>query len=94
MVRLQGRLLDALGVHRLQPGHRWLARRHAGPGVGGRSAERVQAVVAIATSGRHSPWCIALSEAQRAAIRADPLWRGRPVLSANAPEASGWPRRA
>lgn len=31
-------------------------------------------VVAVATSGRHSAWCIAWSEAQRQAIYADPQW--------------------
>jgi homoserine O-acetyltransferase len=36
---------------------------------------RVEAVAALATSGRHSAWCIAISEAQRAALRADPYFR-------------------
>jgi len=38
--------------------------------------ETVQALVPIATSGRHSAWCIGLSEAQRQAIYADPHWQG------------------
>ena len=74
MVRLQARLLDALGVRRLS-----LA---IGGSLGGMqtlewAAEfpgRVDAVVPIATCGRHSAWCIGLSEAQRAAIAADPRW--------------------
>lgn len=75
MVRLQGILLDALGVDRL--------RLVIGGSLGGMQAlewaatypERVDAFVAIATSGRHSPWCISLSEAQRSAIQADSRWK-------------------
>ena len=33
-------------------------------------------VVPIGVGGRHSPWCIGISEAQRAAIAADPNWHG------------------
>ena len=36
--------------------------------------ERVAAVVPIGVGGRHSAWCIGVSEAQRAAIAADPNW--------------------
>jgi len=75
MVRLQASLLDALGVRRL--------RLVIGGSLGGMQVlewaatfpERVDAVVPIATCGRHSAWCIGLSEAQRAAIAADPRWR-------------------
>ena len=38
--------------------------------------ELVEAIAPIAASARHSPWCIAWSEAQRQAIFADPLWQG------------------
>jgi homoserine O-acetyltransferase len=38
--------------------------------------DRVGAVVAIAASARHSPWCIVWSEAQRLALRADPRFLG------------------
>lgn len=37
--------------------------------------QRVEAVVSIAASGRHSPWSLAWSEAQRLALAADPLFR-------------------
>lgn len=37
--------------------------------------ERVKSVVTIAASGRHSPWCIAWSEAQRLALANDPLFK-------------------
>jgi homoserine O-acetyltransferase len=75
MVRVQARLLDGLGVRRL--------RLVIGGSLGGMQAlewavshpERLDAVAAIATSAKHSPWCIGLSEAQRAAIRADAAWR-------------------
>ncbi|MBD2580071.1 homoserine O-acetyltransferase [Oscillatoria sp. FACHB-1406] len=75
MVRLQARLLDALGIDRLQ-----LA---IGGSLGGMQVlewammfpERVGAIAAIAVSGRHSAWCIGLSETQRQAIYLDPLWQ-------------------
>ncbi|HPS77727.1 MAG TPA: homoserine O-acetyltransferase [Thermoanaerobaculaceae bacterium] len=74
MVRLQARLLDALGVRRL--------RLAIGGSLGGMQVlewaatfpDRVDAIVPIAAPGRHSAWAIGLSEAQRAAIEADPLW--------------------
>jgi homoserine O-acetyltransferase/O-succinyltransferase len=88
MVRLQALLLDAMGVSRL--------RLAIGGSLGGMQVlewaaifpDRVDAVVPIAAPGRHSAWAIALSEAQRAAIEADPLWdagRYRPTT----PPAAG-----
>jgi homoserine O-acetyltransferase len=76
IVRVQAALLDALGVRRL--------RLVVGGSLGGMQAlewallypERVDAIAPIAVSARHSAWCIALSEAQRQAIYADPRWRG------------------
>lgn len=37
--------------------------------------ERVGAVISLAASGRHSPWCRAWSEAQRMALATDPRYR-------------------
>ncbi len=76
MVRLQKRLLEALGVNRLQ--------FVIGGSMGGMQVlewallypEFVEAIVPIAVSGRHSAWCIGLSEAQRQAIFTDPHWQG------------------
>ncbi|HEY9644720.1 MAG TPA: homoserine O-acetyltransferase, partial [Chroococcidiopsis sp.] len=76
MVHLQARLLDALGVRSLQ-----LA---IGGSLGGMQVlewavlypERVQAIAPMASPGRHSPWCIGLSETQRQAIYSDPNWQG------------------
>ncbi len=76
MVALQRILLDELGIDRLE--------LVTGPSLGGMQAlewaasypERVNSVVPIGVGGRHSAWCIGVSEAQRAAIAADPNWQG------------------
>lgn len=76
MVRAQALLLDALGVSRL--------KLLVGASLGGMQVlewaamypQRVAAMAPIGVSGRHSAWCIALSEAQRQAIYADPDWNG------------------
>ncbi len=76
MVRLQAVLLDHLGVGRL--------RLVIGGSLGGMQAlewaasfpERLDAAVVIAAPARQSAWAIALSHAQRAAIAADPRFRG------------------
>ncbi len=76
MVRLQMALLDALGVREVQ--------LVLGGSLGGMQVlewaildpRRVRAVAPIATSGRHSAWCIAQSEAQRQAVYSDPGWLG------------------
>ena len=88
MVRLQAQLLGAMGVRRL--------RLVIGGSLGGMQVLEwaalfpglVEAIAPIAVSGRHSAWCIALSEAQRSAITADPRWsEGR--YPPDAPPASG-----
>ena len=73
MVEVQRLLLDALGVQKI--------RLVIGGSLGGLQAlewalldDRVRAVTVIAASAHHSAWCIAQSEAQRAAIVADPKW--------------------
>ncbi|MGI9233117.1 MAG: homoserine O-acetyltransferase MetX [Woeseiaceae bacterium] len=74
MVELQRILLDELGVEYLD--------LVTGPSLGGMQAlewaitypERVGSIVPIGVGGRHSAWCIGISEAQRAAIAADPNW--------------------
>lgn len=76
MVGLQRHLLDHLGVERLE--------LVTGPSLGGMQAlewaasfpERVESIVPIGVGGKHSAWCIGQTEAQRAAIYADPEWRG------------------
>lgn len=76
MVRLQAALLEALGVRHL--------RLVIGGSMGGmqvlewaaRYPERVEAIAPFAVGARHSPWCIGLHAAQRAAIEADPQFRG------------------
>jgi homoserine O-acetyltransferase len=75
MVRVQHALARALGIRRI--------RMAIGGSLGGMQAlewallypELVDAVVFIASTARHSAWCIGLSEAQRQAIYADPRWR-------------------
>lgn len=74
MVRLQARLLDSLGIHRL------LAV--AGGSMGGMQVlewavqfpDRVLAAIPIATTSRHSAQQIAFNEVGRQAVMADPDW--------------------
>ncbi len=74
MVELQRMLLDSLRIERVE--------LVVGPSLGGMQAlewaatypDRVGAIVPIGVGGRHSAWCIGISEAQRAAIAADPNW--------------------
>ena len=76
MVELERTLLDELGVRFLE--------LVTGPSLGGMQAlewalmypDRVGSIVPIGVGGRHSAWCIGISEAQRAAIAADPNWNG------------------
>jgi homoserine O-acetyltransferase/O-succinyltransferase len=75
MVRVQHALATALGVKKI--------RMVIGGSLGGMQVlewallypELVESVVFIASTARHSAWCIGLSEAQRQAIYADPRWR-------------------
>lgn len=76
MVRVQGHLIDHLGIERL------LAV--AGGSMGGMQAlewlvsypERLEAAIVISTAARHSPQQIAFHEVGRQAIMADPHWNG------------------
>jgi homoserine O-acetyltransferase len=76
MVRAQHALASALGVRRV--------RMVIGGSLGGMQALEwaleypalVESVVFVASTARHSAWCIGLSEAQRQAIYADPRWKG------------------
>ena len=76
MVRVQGELARALGIRRV--------RSVVGGSLGGMQVlewallfpDLVQSIVPIANPARHSAWAIGLSEAQRAAIAADPRWAG------------------
>jgi homoserine O-acetyltransferase len=87
MVRLQAQLVKALGVKRI--------RMVIGGSLGGMQTlewalmypDMAESFVAIATSGRHSPWCIGISEAQRQAIYADPRWRDGRYDLADPPSA-------
>jgi len=75
MVRLQARALDLLGVDRLD--------LVIGGSMGGMQVlewaaeypDRVDAIVPIGVGASQSPWCIALSEAQRSAIVGDQRYR-------------------
>ncbi|GAA4049672.1 homoserine O-acetyltransferase MetX [Parerythrobacter jejuensis] len=76
MVRAQVALLDAMGIARLHS--------VVGGSMGGMQAlslaanfpDRVERVLAIATTSRHSAQNIAFHELGRQAIMADPHWRG------------------
>lgn len=88
MVRAQVRLIDHLGIKQLLC--------VAGGSMGGMQVlqwathhpERAKAAIPIATTARHSPMMIALSEVGRQAIYADPHWnRGDYYESDNKPDA-------
>lgn len=87
IVRVQAALLETLGVKRL--------RLVLGGSLGGMQAlewalsfpDRVDAIAPIATSARHTAWQIAISQAQRQAIAADPRWRGGRYPQADPPAA-------
>jgi len=87
MVGLQIELLNALGVR-----HITLV---LGGSLGGMQVlewalmdpERVEAIAPIAVGGRHSAWCIGISEAQRQAIFADARWQGGSYDPARPPDA-------
>jgi len=87
MVRAQHALGAALGVRRV--------RMVMGGSLGGMQALEwalsypalIESVVFIASTARHSAWCIGLSEAQRQAIFADPRWRGGRYDPADPPAA-------
>jgi homoserine O-acetyltransferase len=49
--------------------------------------ERVESIAVIAASARHSAWCLAWSEAQRLALRADPKFRDGAYPRDDAPAA-------
>lgn len=86
MVQLQCALLDELGVDELE--------LVTGPSLGGMQAlewalsypKRVRSIVPIGVGGRHSAWCIGISEAQRAAIAADPNFKDGYYDDDNPPE--------
>lgn len=87
MVRVQHALATALGVRRV--------RMVIGGSLGGMQALEwallyptlVESVAFIASTARHSAWCIGLSEAQRQAIFADPRWKGGRYDPADPPSA-------
>jgi len=86
MVNAQRALLDYLEVETLA--------LVTGPSLGGMQAlewalmypERVGSIVPIGVGGRHSAWCIAMSEAQRHAIYADPDWNDGNYSDERTPE--------
>jgi homoserine O-acetyltransferase len=75
MVEAQRRLVTALGVKKI--------RMVIGGSLGGMQTlewglmapEMVESLGFVASTARHSAWCIGLSEAQRQAIAADPRWK-------------------
>jgi homoserine O-acetyltransferase len=88
MVRVQHALLTVLGVKKV--------RMVIGGSLGGMQVlewalcypDLVESVVFVASTARHSAWCIGLSEAQRQAIYADPRWKDGRYDPAD-PPASG-----
>jgi homoserine O-acetyltransferase len=87
MVRVQQLLATRLGVTRV--------RLVMGGSLGGMQTlewglmfpAMVESLAFIASTARHSAWCIGLSEAQRQAILADPRWRDGRYPEADPPVA-------
>ena len=87
MVRAQAHLIDHLGIEKL------LAV--VGGSMGGMQAlqwcvsypDRVRAALPLATTARHSPMLIALSEVGRQAIYADPNWNNGDYYDGPRPNA-------
>ena len=87
MVRAQAMLLDHLGVGRL--------KAVVGGSMGGMQAlswpatfpDRVEAVVVIASTARHSAQNIAFHEVGRQAVMADPCWNGGAYYDGEPPAA-------
>lgn len=85
-VRLHQALVGILGVRQV--------RCVVGGSLGGFMAlewavmdPNISEVIAVATSGRHSAWCIAWTEAQRQAIYSDPNWNNGYYEDGTQPEA-------
>lgn len=77
MVRLQASVLQSLGIKEVVC--------VIGGSMGGMQSlewalevrnPRVCSIATLSASGRHHPWQIGISECQRAAIKADPKWKG------------------
>ncbi|MEX0649115.1 MAG: homoserine O-acetyltransferase [Balneolaceae bacterium] len=75
MVRFQIQLLDQLGIRKI--------KLVIGGSLGGMQAleftvmdKRINSAALIAMGKEHTPWAIGISQAQRAAIYADPKWNG------------------
>lgn len=86
MVAVQKALVDALGIRRL--------RAVIGGSLGGMQVlewavmhpDCVDAIIPIATSSQHSPWCVGLNDIARQAIMNDPAWRGGAYYAFGQPE--------
>ncbi len=85
VVRAQALWLSAIGVEELD--------LVIGGSMGGMQVlewaalfpDRVRAIAPVASSARHSAWCIGISQTQRAAITADPRWHAGVYSAADRP---------
>ena len=75
MVKVQNRLIEKLGIEKIIRSYWWFNGWYASIGMGLKYSNKINSVIPIASSYRHSAQNIAFHEIGRQAIMADPNWK-------------------